>query len=906
MNRTLAALRNISGAGMLFLSALLCGALILLPIKVARASVDCNANSVDDATDLAFHSSSDCNHNGVPDECDISAQGWVPGNIIEVALTRVDGGSGVLTPTGVADFNGDGKLDLWGVGERNSPIQPAFGESFDDLVFVYLNRGDNTFGDATIFVIGQFVPFSVSTFFTPAGVRDIDGDGLPDIFGISTTQLFSPGNRGSSIEFLRGKGDGTFDFVRGSVSGLDVGIYGTDTIRPTNIASSTSPDFAVLWNEHVYSLVHGTGFNYTATDLVDATGATDLVADTSGPLRRLIAFTDRAVPFPNGTTYLPGPRATIAGAPGGAFTRQDELVTITGSRYFSAPLGSGNEEPSLLAVREQLPGRQDGASGKTSLFIDRSDSRPVTLRVDADLSSNSGLPPLFLDFDGDGKQDIALLTNTGAQILLNRGSGRFDRLTLAAPPTLAAPRAFGDFNGDGRADILYSEQDTSKAAILLNASTPPYVPPTAVDSDVDGVPDVCERASPLDWDGDRIGDPTIVRNGYPLQWFVAPSSTAEPFGAPYSVLFGLPGDTLMAGDYDGDGRVEPSVVRISGTSLDWYSLDSTQTTQLVSFGLAGDLPLTGYFDSDRKRDRAVVRTVGNQLHWYIQPSTDPQHLIQFDWGLKGDLAFAADLDGDGMDEAIVGRNTAGQIRWYARSLDGSFTPTASWGLAGDTLLPPADTNGDGRADFLVARALGNRTKVFSRDTSPEGLVATDLGGAGNQVSAMNSSGLGVQELMSKDDFTELFLSRFLFVPPSGFTDSIFFAFPSDQLVGANGQAAPRAGVRGALSCSAILPAFDGPGGFSWLGATSGKSSFFVPPGLVSQIKSIGIYSSQGVAIDTMKLASKRSGQYVSKRLTSPQIVKATMNGNEGTVVRVVLKSGAVLCESLGFGGGNFD
>jgi hypothetical protein len=87
-----------------------------------------------------------------------------------------------------------------------------------------------------------------------------------------------------------------------------------------------------------------------------------------------------------------------------------------------------------------------------------------------------------------------------------------------------------------------------------------------------------------------------------------------------------------------------------------------------------------------------------------------------------------------------------------------------------------------------------------------------------------------------------------------------------------------------------------------VGATSGKPSYFVPVGLVNQISAIDVYSSDGGKLDTMKLQSKKTGQYVTKSLSSAALAAA----NQGVVVKTTFKSGLTQCEVLGSSLGNYD
>ncbi|MEK6701838.1 MAG: sialidase family protein [Planctomycetota bacterium] len=74
-------------------------------VYVARIGpYDCNNNGVDDATDIANHTSRDCNANAIPDECEIAAG--------TLADSNHDGIADVCPPC-PADFNADGSVDFF-------------------------------------------------------------------------------------------------------------------------------------------------------------------------------------------------------------------------------------------------------------------------------------------------------------------------------------------------------------------------------------------------------------------------------------------------------------------------------------------------------------------------------------------------------------------------------------------------------------------------------------------------------------------------------------------------------------------------------------------------------------------------------------------------------------------------
>ncbi len=207
----------------------------------------------------------------------------------------------------------------------------------------------------------------------------------------------------------------------------------------------------------------------------------------------------------------------------------------------------------------------------------------------------------------------------------------------------------------------------------------------------------------LDFDGDGRTDYAVVRNeGGTFNWYLLRSTlgfAAQPWG--------VTGDQMIPGDYDGDGKWDIAVWR-AGSPAVFHILRSIDgTLQSIAFGQSGDDPrITQDFDGDGKADPAVTRLVGGTLQWYIQRSA--LGFIGVSFGTTSDVGIRGDFDGDSKADIAVYRNTGGSPSntfFVLRSSDGVLQ-SATFGIFSTDFILPADFDGDGRTDYAVWRGFG--------------------------------------------------------------------------------------------------------------------------------------------------------------------------------------------------------
>jgi hypothetical protein len=459
---------------------------------------------------LSFLVEGDFNLDGRWDLAGVSSDGTISvllGNGDGTFQTHADfaGGNGQLV---VADFNGDGKVDI------------AAASCCANTLDVHLGNGDGTFRPATSYfdtvadngtvkiVAGDFDNDGKLDLATPAvGVFWGNGDGTfktpfadyfsafgndvaaGDLNGDGNLDLVTASENGAVIVLL-GNGDGTFQ------SSTD---YGTPA-RPIFVVESDfnndgNPDLAVADGgsngvsiflgkgngalQKPANYVTGTNPNSVASGDFNRDGKVDLAVTNPIDNNVSILLGNGTGTFPTFQTYATGngPASVAAGDLNGD-GKTDLAVANANDSTVSILLGNGDgsfHAHSDIAVQTNPASVVVGdfnQDGKADLAVTNSGSSTLSVLLgngdgtfQASQNYPTGLEPRFTaigDFDGDGTQDLAVafvgnpdpfhFVKGGVSVFINRGDGSFlQHVDYSAGVPLGV--AVGDFNGDGKQDL---------------------------------------------------------------------------------------------------------------------------------------------------------------------------------------------------------------------------------------------------------------------------------------------------------------------------------------------------------------------------------------------------------------------------------------------------------------------
>jgi len=625
------------------------------------------------------------------------------------------------------DFDGDGQLDVVVLGPDYDPV-------------VLPGRGDGTFA-MPVAGAGSF-----GTIVNDLSVADFDGDGRLDLL-TRESSLFDFLGSGVTT-FRRGQGDGTF------APAVLVSAERDATIAVGDFNDDGRHDFAML------------------TD--NGTLLSVMQSDDEGHFATVsTALIDRLSPGSESRSFIEAGDVDGDG--------RTDVVTMTcdsganGRTWVSVVLGRSESGFSRPWTEEQpidagtlLPLADVDLDGRADVLItqvyDRSVSvlfsngdgtlAPLSPRVNAVTQYPWGASAG--DFNGDGRIDVVTAIGASADvsalfnpivskpnavaILLGNGDG-----TFAAPRYLLVgtdPRAVaqGDFNADGRHDVITANFGDGTVSVLLGNGDGTFAEPTTLRTDLDPF-----SIKAADFNGDGRSD-FVVSEQYgsssPGSLEVFLGNGDGTFAPPFLLQGWLAPSAMATADLDGDGRGDIIVCQRFDELTVFFGDPSGVFECSLSIGLphAADSLVTADVDGDGRPDivtnRVVLLAAGDGSFDVRELPADP----------SSSSVAVADMDGDGQADLVRVGSLDERFLMVCRGVgDGTFAdpqPIALPDTPSGTVLT-VDLNGDGRTDIVAPSKEGVLTtllgsggtswaiqKPFAVGAAPVAAIPTDVDGDG--------------------------------------------------------------------------------------------------------------------------------------------------------------------------------
>lgn len=317
------------------------------------------------------------------------------------------------------------------------------------------------------------------------------------------------------------------------------------------------------------------------------------------------------------------------------------------------------------------------------------------------------------DFNGDNKLDI-LQSYYGFEILLGNGDGTFTMSASHANHNHGVDPAgfsFGDFNGDGIKDFAYAQDGGTQAFVCLGKGSGKFQNPQGFGNFTNPV-----RTATGDFNRDGKLDLVVSASDGLYLLLGNGDGTFQPQQMVVSISAAY---ALTSADFNGDGILDLGFFD-SGTSLAavlFGNGDGTfQPVEETQPGGNLDM-LTSDFNGDGKLDFAILGSGNPWPLGMLLGNGDGtfQNAQFFSTGFTGVAPFftAGDFNSDGNTDLLSYSGSGFLAGFLAGKGDGTFQRVARITLPGPTskgLAVVGDFNSDGLLDFVINA--GGGSEVF--------------------------------------------------------------------------------------------------------------------------------------------------------------------------------------------------
>lgn len=349
---------------------------------------------------------------------------------------------------------------------------------------------------------------------------------------------------------------------------------------------------------------------------------------------------------------------------------------------------------------------------------------------------NAGIQPRSVtsaDINRDGKLDLVVANQTGGvSILYRNGSGGFSAPNFVGTGLAGASAVeVFDFNGDGIFDIVATDSDRDnpltsnigKVSVLLGTGNGGFSAPQILSSGP-----WLKSVAVGDFNGDGKSDLVVASfDNNAISIFNGGDNGVFSNGTPFAV--GIRPLSIAVGSFNGNSKFDLAVVNLESSNIS-IILDGGANTIVLPAGLHPTSIAIDDFDGDNKTDLAVTSWENNNVSILFgngDGNFSRTKTVGLGEGIGSYSVKTGDFNGDGKADLAVAKFNSNEISVVLGNGNGEFdaptifslgTPrsTGSFNLVEllkrFTPLTVGDFNGDGRSDLAVANFDNNNVSVL--------------------------------------------------------------------------------------------------------------------------------------------------------------------------------------------------
>lgn len=428
-------------------------------------------------------------------------------------------------------------------------------------------------------------------------------------------------------------------------------------------------------------------------------------------------------------------------------TSQTEQLKVTGKYSSTTTIASSGSAGSYNLTTTVVGSGSPIAPTGTASFVDTTNGNSniasaslgtATMAESFPLSSISlASEPTYMvtaDFNGDGIPDFAMVpvnnSVTTITVLLGKGDGTFTTVsTNFDAMTAYAHLAVGDFDGDGKPDLVITPYDGGPLQIWLGNGDGTFTFKSQYV--VDGASYSLGDIKVGDFNGDGNEDIAVIDNNFSDESIAVLLGNGDGTFTVQTQVATTPDPTsLQVADFNDDGILDLAVVDYSGSTISIFlgNGDGTFTAKSTLASVSNfdwRWCRTGDFNGDGIPDIAVgnFTSANGQTASIFLGNGDGTFTLKSTPTVAQDPGpiSVGDFNGDGiLDLAIVSSQSASpeggsadEITVLQGNGDGTFT-TQSTPAVGDSPvdIATADVNGDGNQDIVVTNEGDNTVSVL--------------------------------------------------------------------------------------------------------------------------------------------------------------------------------------------------